>query len=258
MAKLRGYKSVTEMLLKSQEVTEEMYHRQIDVIYNSLAPHMRKFAGLLKKELKLEKVNFYDLKAPIDKTYNPSATYDEAKETVLKSLAVMGEEYIEIMNKAFDERWIDYADNAGKSSGAFCASPYSAHPYILVTFQNNMRDAFTLTHELGHAGHFYLANKNQQYFNTEPSTYTVEGPSTMNEMLLGRYLLQNSDDPQMKKWVILQFMGTYYHNFVTHLLEAAFQRKIYDFAEQGRPLTSQLLCDTKLEVLRGFWGMLLK
>ena len=254
MARLRGYKSVTEMLLKSQEVTEEMYHRQIDVIYNSLAPHMRKFAGLLKKELKLEKVNFYDLKAPIDNTYNPSASYDEAKETVLKSLAVMGEEYLAIMNKAFDERWIDYADNAGKSSGAFCASPYSAHPYILVTFQNNMRDAFTLTHELGHAGHFYLANKNQKYFNTEPSTYTVEAPSTMNEMLLGRYLLKNNPDPQMKKWVILQFMGTYYHNFVTHLLEAAFQRKIYDFAEKGIPLTSQLLCNTKLEILRGFWG----
>lgn len=254
MAKLRGYKSVTQMLLKSQEVTEEMYHRQIDVIYKSLAPHMRRFAGLLKKELKLEKINFYDLKAPIDKTYNPSATYDEAKETVLKSLAVMGEEYLEIMNKAFDERWIDYADNAGKSSGAFCASPYSAHPYILVTFQDNMRDAFTLTHELGHAGHFYLANKNQKYFNTEPSTYTVEAPSTMNEMLLGRYLLKNNSDPQMKKWVILQFMGTYYHNFVTHLLEAAFQRKIYDFAEKGKALTSQLLCDTKLEVLRGFWG----
>jgi len=253
MSRLRGYQSVTQMLLKSQLVTEEMYHRQIDVIYKELAPHMRKFAGLLKKELKLDKVNFYDLKAPIDTSYNPPATYEQARETVLKSLEIMGPDYLAIMKEGFDNRWIDYADNAGKASGAFCASPYAAHPYILVTFQNNMRDAFTLTHELGHAGHFYLANKHQKYFNTEPSTYTVEAPSTMNEMLLGRYLLDNNDDPKMKKWVILQFMGTYYHNFVTHLLEAAYQRKVYDFAEKGQPLTAQLLCDTKLEVLRGFW-----
>lgn len=254
LSKLRGYPSVTDMLLKPQKVTQEMYHRQIDVIYSELAPHMHKFAKLLKDQLGLEKVSFHDLKAPIDTTFNPSATYDEAKEIVLKSLEIMGEDYMNIMKKAFDERWIDYADNVGKSTGAFCASPYAAHPYILVTFQNNMRDAFTLTHELGHAGHFYLANKEQKYFNTRPSTYNVEAPSTMNEMLLGRYLLQNNADPKMKKWVILQFMGTYYHNFVTHLLEAAFQRKVYDYAEKGQPLTAKLLCDTKLEVLRGFWG----
>jgi len=253
-SKLRGYESVTKMLLQDQKVTEEMYHRQIDVIYNELAPHMRKFAKLLKEQLGLDTLHFYDLKAPLDTSFNPPATYDEAKDVVLKSLAVMGEDYVKIIEKAFDERWIDYADNVGKSSGAFCASPYASHPFILVTFQNNMRDAFTLTHELGHAGHFYLANKEQSFFNTRPSRYNIEAPSTMNEMLLGRYLLQNNDDPKMKKWVILQFMGTYYHNFVTHLLEAAYQRKVYAFAEAGQPITADLLTKTKLEVLRGFWG----
>lgn len=254
LSKLRGYDNVTQMLLKPQMVTEEMYHRQIDVIYNELAPHMRKFAGLLKEQLGLETIHFYDLKAPLDTTFNPTATFEEAKDVILKSLAVMGEPYVAIIEKGFSERWIDYADNIGKSTGAFCASPYAAHPYILTTFQNNMRDAFTLTHELGHAGHFYLANKAQRMFNTNPSMYNVEAPSTMNEMLLGRYLLNNNDDPKMKKWVILQFMGTYYHNFVTHLLEAAYQRKVYEHAEKGQPITAKLLCDTTLEVLRGFWG----
>lgn len=254
ISKLRGYSSVTQMLLKPQKVTEEMYHRQIDVIYNELAPHMRKFAGLLKEKHGLDKVHFYDLKAPLDTTFNPTATYEEAKEIILKSLAVMGEEYVGIIERGFSERWIDYADNIGKSTGAFCASPYASHPYILTTFQNNMRDAFTLAHELGHAGHFYLANREQNAFNTTPSMYNIEAPSTMNEMLLGRYLLNNNDDPKMKKWVILQFMGTYYHNFVTHLLEAAYQRKVYAYAEKGQPITAKLLCDTTLEVLRGFWG----
>ncbi len=254
LSRLRGYGSVTEMLLKPQKVTLEMYHRQIDVIYNQLAPHMQKYARLLKEALKLDQVNFWDLKAPIDTSYDPPATIEEAKDTILKSLAVMGPEYVQIMEKAFDQRWIDYSDNVGKSTGAFCASPYAAHPYILMTFNDNMRCAFTLTHELGHAGHFYLANRDQKFFNTRPSTYMVEAPSTMNEMLLGRYLMASTEDPKMKKWVILQFMGTYYHNFVTHLLEAAFQRKVYDFAEKGVPLTAKLFCDTKLEVLQGFWG----
>lgn len=254
LSRLRGYDSVTQMLLKPQKVTEAMYNRQIDVIYKELAPHMRKFATLLKEQLGLETLNFYDLKAPLDTSYNPSATYEEAQDVVMKALAIMGDDYSAIMKEAFDNRWIDYADNIGKATGAFCASPYAAHPYILVSFQENMRDAFTLAHELGHAGHFYLANKEQKFFNTDPSMYNVEAPSTMNEMLLGRYLLDNNDDPKMKKWVILQFMGTYYHNFVTHLLEAAYQRKVYQFAEEGTPLTAQLLCDTKLEVIRGFWG----
>ncbi|MBN2795506.1 MAG: oligoendopeptidase F [Clostridia bacterium] len=254
MARLRGYDSVFDMLLERQKVTKDMYHRQINVIYKELAPHMRKFAELLKKELNLDQLHFYDLKAPIDSTYNPPSTYEETKDVVLKALSIMGDGYVQIMNKAFDERWIDYADNIGKSTGAFCASPYAAHPYILVTFQDNMRDAFTLAHELGHAGHFHIANNKQKFFNTSPSMYNVEAPSTMNEMLLGRYLLNNSNDPKMKKWVILQFMGTYYHNFVTHLLEAAYQRKVYEYAENGTPLTAQLLCETKLEVLRGFWG----
>jgi len=253
-SRLRGYKSATEMLLKPQKVTEEMYNRQIDVIYNELAPHMRKYAKLLKEQLGLETLHFHDLKAPLDTSFNPPATYEEAKNVVLDSLAVMGEEYVEIINKAFDNRWIDYCDNVGKSSGAFCASPYAAHPYILVTFQDNMRDAFTLTHELGHAGHFYLANKEQKYFNTDPSMYNVEAPSTMNEMLLGRHLLTTTDDPKMKKWVILQFMGTYYHNFVTHLLEATYQRRVYEYAEQNVPLTAKLLCETKLDVIKTFWG----
>lgn len=254
LSRLRGYETVTDMLLSSQKVTKEMYNRQIDVIYNELAPHMRKFAGLLKEQLGLDTLHFYDLKAPLDTSFNPSATYEEVKEVILKALAVMGEEYIEIMNKAFDQRWIDYSDNIGKSTGAFCASPYGSHPFILVSFQENMRDAFTLVHELGHAGHFYYANREQKYFNTRPSLYTIEAPSTMNEMLLGRYLLQEDNDPKMKKWVILQFLGTYYHNFVTHLLEAEFQRRIYDYAEKGTPLTAGLLCDTKLKVIRTFWG----
>src|SRR5690625_6156923 len=106
-----------------------------------------------------------------------------------------------------------------------------------------MRGAFTLAHELGHAGHFYLANKYQNLANTRVSTYFVEAPSTMNELLLADHLLEKTDDSRMKRWIISQLLGTYYHNFITHLLEAEFQRSVYDLAEEGTPLTASVLCE---------------
>ncbi|WP_088040891.1 oligoendopeptidase F [Bacillus sp. EAC] len=253
LSKLRKYDSVTHMLLEDHKVSLEMYHNQLNIIFNELAPHMRKLANLKKKQLGLDTLHFYDLKAPLDVDFNPSTTYENAKETILKSLEVMGPEYLSIMEKAFDERWIDYSDNVGKSTGAFCSSPFGVHPYILISWQDTMRNAFVLTHELGHAGHFYYANKYQRVVNTRPSMYFVEAPSTFNEMLLGQHLLK-TDDPQMKRWVILQLLGTYYHNFVTHLLEGEFQRRVYDLAEKGTPLTANTFCEVKGNVLKEFWG----
>ncbi|ODG93500.1 MULTISPECIES: oligoendopeptidase F [Bacillaceae] len=254
LSKLRNYDSVTQMLLEDHKVSLEMYHNQLNIIFKELAPHMRRLANLKKKQLGLETIHFYDLKAPLDPDFNPSTTYEEAKETILKSLEIMGPDYVSIMEKAFDERWIDYSDNVGKSTGAFCSSPYGVHPYILISWQDTMRNAFVLAHELGHAGHFYYANKYQRVVNTRPSMYFVEAPSTFNEMLLGQYLLKQTNDPKMKRWVILQLLGTYYHNFVTHLLEGEFQRRVYDLSEKGTPLTAKTFCEVKGNVLKEFWG----
>lgn len=254
LSRLRKYKSVTHMLLEPQQVSLEMYNNQLDIIFTELAPHMRRLTKLRKKVLGLDKMLFCDLKAPLDPDFNPSTTYEEATKTILEAIKVMGPEYSAIIEKGFKERWVDLADNVGKATGAFCSSPYGAHPYILTTWQDNMRDAFTLAHEFGHAGHFYLANKSQRIMNVEPSTYFVEAPSTMNEMLLGQHLLANTDDKQMRRWVILQLLGTYYHNFVTHLLEGEYQRRVYTLAEAGKALTAQTLTEVTGTVLSEFWG----
>jgi oligoendopeptidase F len=255
LSRLRNYESATHMLLDPQQVTLEMYNNQIDIIYKELAPHMRRFADLKKKVLGLDKMMFCDLKAPLDASFNPKTTYEEATNLILDALKVMGPEYSEIMERGFKERWVDLADNVGKSTGAFCSSPYGAHPYILITWQDNMRGCFTLAHEFGHAGHFFLANKNQRIMNTRPSMYNVEAPSTMNEMLLGQYLLKKyADDKQMRRWVILQLLGTYYHNFVTHLLEAEYQRRVYALAEEGKALTAKTLSEVTGAVLSEFWA----
>jgi oligoendopeptidase F len=254
MARLRNYESVTDMLLAPQQVTREMYQNQLSVIQEELAPHMRRYAKLKKEKLGLDEMRYCDLKAPLDPAFNPKTTYEEAKTVILDALKVMGPEYTEIMEKGLNERWVDLADNVGKATGAFCSSPYGVHPYILITWTDTMRGAFVLAHELGHAGHFYLAGKNQTLLNTRPSTYFVEAPSTINELLLANHLLSQTDDKRMKRWIITQLLGTYYHNFVTHLLEGEYQRRVYELAEAGTPLTASVLTQQKQESLENFWG----
>jgi oligoendopeptidase F len=231
-----------------------MYNQVMDTILEQLAPHMRRFANLKKRELGLDHMYFADLKAPLDPEFSPSTTYSEACQLIQDALGILGSEYGEIVNSAFNERWVDYANNAGKSTGAFCSSAYGEHSYILMTWADNMRGAFTLAHEVGHAGHLMLAARNQRLTNARPSMYFIEAPSTLNELLLAEHLMANSDDNRMKRWVILQLLNTYYHNFVTHLLEGELQRRVYRLAMNDEPITARVLSELKGEILTTFWG----
>ncbi|MCY0868991.1 MAG: oligoendopeptidase F, partial [Firmicutes bacterium] len=254
MARLRRYDSVTQMLLQPQHVTEEMYHNILDIIQAELAPHMRRLAKLKQRTLGLDRMLHCDLKVPLDPDYTPQTTFAQASEVILSALSILGPEYVEIVRSALTERWVDRPENVGKSTGAFCSSPYGVHSYILITWTDTMRGAFVLAHELGHAGHFMLAQRNQRLVNTRPSMYFTESPSTMNEMLLGRHLLSQPTEPRMRRWIIAQLLGTYYHNYVTHLLEGELQRRVYTLAEAGKPITAKVLSEQKGEVLEKFWG----
>lgn len=255
IADLRGYDSVIDYLLFDQEVDRDLYNRQIDIIMKELAPHMRRYAKLLQKEHHLDKMTFADLKISLDPNYEPSITIEESRDYMKKALGVMGEDYLDMIDHAFEDRWIDFANNEGKSTGAFCSSPYGSHSYILISWTQRMNEVFVLAHELGHAGHFRNAHKKQSLFNSESSTYFVESPSTMNEMLMANYLLKNSDDLRFKRWVIATIVArTYYHNFVTHLLEAAYQRKVYELVDAGESVNASILNKIKRSVLEEFWG----
>lgn len=255
MATLRGFDSVIDSLLFPQKVDRELYDRQIDLIMEYLAPHMRKFATLLKEIHGLDELTFADLKLAVDPEFEPYISVEESKKYIEESLGVLGDDYLEILKRAYDERWIDFAQNKGKSTGAFCSSPYGAHPFILISWTEKMREVFVLAHELGHAGHFYLAQQNQNIYDTRPSTYFVEAPSTMNEMLMANYLMKNSDDPRMKRWVLSSMISrTYYHNFVTHLLEAHYQREVYKIIDAGGSVQAAKLNELKRATLEKFWG----
>ncbi|MFE6168034.1 oligoendopeptidase F [Viridibacillus arvi] len=255
LSDLRGYESVTDYLLFDQEVDRTLYNRQIDLITKELAPHMRRYAKLLQKVHGLEKMTFADLKIPLDPEFEPMITVEESKNYIENALKVMGDDYMEMIEKSYSERWIDFAQNEGKSTGAFCSSPYGFHPYILISWTSRMNEVFVLAHELGHAGHFVNAHKKQSLFNSRPSTYFIEAPSTMNEMLMANYLLTTAEDTRFKRWVTASIISrTYYHNFVTHLLEAAYQRKVYDKVDAGESVNANVLNQLKREVLEDFWG----
>ncbi len=255
LSTLRGHKSVFDYLLFDQKVDQELYNRQIDVIMEYLAPHMRRYAKLIQKVYNLDKVTFADLKVPIDPEFDPKVTVEEAKQYSIDGLKVMGEDYLEIVNEALNNRWIDFAQNKGKSTGGFCASPYGVHPYILLSWTGQMGDLFTLVHELGHSGHFQIAQQHNNLFSIEPSLYFIEAPSTINEMILTNHLIEKEDEPSFKRWVLSSMVSnTYYHNFVTHLLEAAYQREVYKIIDAGGSVQADQLSKIKKDVLEKFWG----
>jgi len=255
MANMRGYKDVFEYLLDGQNVTADMYNRQIDIIFERLAPHMRRYAKLIQKIYGLDKMTFADLKLPIDPTYKEEITLETAKKDILGAISMMGDEYCAFVKETLENRRVDYVQNKGKASGAFCSSPYHKGAFILMSWAGVMADVYTLAHELGHAGHFNLAGKHCNALDADAvSTYFVESPSTMHELLLSNYLIKNAKDDRTKRMALsLLVSNTYYHNFVTHLLEGHFQRKLYRLIQAGESVASRL-SELKLETLRDFWG----
>ncbi|HFV7258857.1 TPA: oligoendopeptidase F [Staphylococcus aureus] len=254
-ADLRGFESVIDYLLHSQEVTRDMFDRQIDMIMRDLAPVMQKYAKLLQRIHELDNMRFEDLKISVDPDYEPEISIEDSKNYIFGALSVLGDDYTNMLREAYDQRWIDFAQNKGKDTGAFCASPYFTHSYVFISWTGKMAEAFVLAHELGHAGHFTSAQKHQPYLESEASMYFVEAPSTMNEMLMANYLFNTSDNPRFKRWVIGSILSrTYYHNMVTHLLEAAYQREVYHKVDQGESLNAPTLNEIMLNVYKQFFG----
>ena len=255
IGKLKGFDSTIDYLLFDQEVTRDMYDRQIDLIMKHLAKPMQKFAKHLQHIHKLDKMTTNDLHLVVDPDFEPNISIDEAKVQLLDGLSILGEDYLEMVEKAFDDRWIDFPQNHGKSTGAFCSSPYGVHPYVLISWTQKMREVFVLAHELGHAGHFYYAGKHQSILNTRPSLYFIEAPSTMNELIMANHLKKTATDPRLKRWILSTIISrTYYHNFVTHLLEAAYQREVYETIDRGEPISAPVLNQIFENTLKTFWG----
>ena len=255
LADMKGYDSVFDYLLAEQEVDRSMFDRQIDLIMSEFAPVAQKYLKHVAKVNGLEKMTFADWKLDLDSELNPEVSIDDAYELVMKSVEPLGQEYCQEVARYKEERWVDFAANAGKDSGGYAADPYRVHPYVLMSWTGRMSDVYTLIHEIGHSGQFIFSDNHQSYFNAHMSTYYVEAPSTFNELLLSDYLERQFDNPRQKRFALAhRLTDTYFHNFITHLLEAAFQRKVYTLIEEGGTFGASKLNAIMKEVLTEFWG----
>ncbi|HHD3414480.1 oligoendopeptidase F [Streptococcus pyogenes] len=255
LADMKGYASVFDYLLAEQEVDRSLFDRQIDLIMTEFGPVAQKFLKHVAQVNGLEKMTFADWKLDIDNDLNPEVSIDGAYHLVMKSLAPLGQEYTKEIERYQTERWVDFAANANKDSGGYAADPYKVHPYVLMSWTGRMSDVYTLIHEIGHSGQFIFSDNHQSYFNTHMSTYYVEAPSTFNELMLSDYLEHQFDDPRQKRFALAhRLTDTYFHNFITHLLEAAFQRKVYTLIEEGGTFGADQLNAMMKEVLTDFWG----
>ncbi|HGN7666906.1 TPA: oligoendopeptidase F [Streptococcus pyogenes] len=255
LADMKGYASVFDYLLAEQEVDRSLFDRQIDLIMTEFGPVAQKFLKHVAQVNGLEKMTFADWKLDIDNDLNPEVSIDGAYDLVMKSLAPLGQEYTKEIERYQTERWVDFAANANKDSGGYAADPYKVHPYVLMSWTGRMSDVYTLIHEIGHSGQFIFSDNHQSYFNTHMSTYYVEAPSTFSELMLSDYLEHQFDDPRQKRFALAhRLTDTYFHNFITHLLEAAFQRKVYTLIEEGGTFGADQLNAMMKEVLTDFWG----
>ncbi|MDY3025059.1 MAG: oligoendopeptidase F [Streptococcus hyovaginalis] len=255
IADMRGYDSVYDYLLAEQEVDRSMFDRQVDLIMAEFGPVAQKYLKHIAEVNGLDKMTFADWKLDIDTELNPDVSIDDAYELVMKSVTPLGPEYIKEVERYQTERWVDFAANANKDSGGYAADPYKVHPYVLMSWTGRMSDVYTLIHEIGHSGQFIFSDNNQSYYNTHMSTYYVEAPSTFNELLLSDYLDNQFDTARQKRFALAhRLTDTYFHNFITHLLEAAFQRKVYDLIEAGGTFGAETLNTFMKEVLTDFWG----
>ncbi|MBD3948617.1 oligoendopeptidase F [Tuanshanicoccus lijuaniae] len=255
LASLRGFDSVIDYLLMNQKVSREAYNRQIDVIMAEFAPVMRRYAKLLKEEQQLDSIGLCDIKMPFTTIEPEKISISASRELMENIFGIFGEEYLSVVQRSFDERWIDFPMNQTKSTGGFCLSVYDGPSYTLLNWTGLLSEVLVLAHELGHAGHFNLSNKRQLSITPEASLYFIEAPSTANEVIACQYLLNQPIDDAQKRVLISEFISrTYFHNMVTHLLEADFQRKVYQAVDNGELLNATVLNQFFHETLSQFWG----
>ena len=255
LATLRGFDSVIDYLLFDQKVDRELYDRQIDVIMEHFAPVMRRYATLLKKRLGLEEIYFSDLRANLFSNERENISLDEAAQYIEKAVAPMGQDYSHLVMRYQKERWVDFAMNQGKVTGGYCGSSSQGHPYVLLSWNGTMSELYTLAHELGHGANFVLGAKNNCSHHALMPMYLIEAPSTFHELLLSHARLQEAQNENEKDQVYADMLAkTYYHNFVTHLLEAHYQREVYRLVDEGQQLGADDFDRLMMQTLKAFWG----
>ena len=245
--RVRHYGSACERALFASNVPLQVYDSLVEAVHGAL-PAMERYLALRKCVLGLDELNMYDLYCPMVEDIDLKLDYEQAKALVLAAVEPMGEEYCGLIRRAFDERWIDVYENKGKTTGAFSCGVYGVHPYVLLNFSGTLEDAFTLAHELGHSMHSYFSDHAQDYPNHDYRILVAEVASTVNEVLLTKYLLRNELDPKRRAYILNHFLEGFRTTVFRQTLFAEFERRTHDLYQSGEPLTAETLCKVYREL----------
>lgn len=253
LAKLKHYRSSLEASLFSDNVSPKVYNNLIDTINENLNV-IYKYFDLKKKFLKLDEFHLYDQYVDLVKENTKEYPFEEGKKIVLKALSVLGEDYVNNLNKAFDERWIDVYNNVGKRSGAYSSGFYDTKPYVLLNYENTLNDVSTLAHELGHSMHTYYSCLNNPYQYSKYTIFVAEVASTVNELLLNLYLLNNTSDKEEKKYILSNLMDLFKATLYRQTMFAEYERDMHLKNEKGEVLTNELLCNEYYKLNLKYFG----
>ena len=202
----------------------------------------------------MDELHIYDIYTPMIKVDKQDYSFEEAKNLVLDTISIFGEEYKENALKAFNEKWIDVYNNKGKRSGAYSSGFYDTAPYMLLNFENRINDVFTLAHELGHSMHTYFSCKNNSYNNSGYKIFVAEVASTVNELLLAKNLLKKSNSKEEKLNILNRLLELFKSTINRQTMFAEFEKKIYELRESGNVLTSETICKEYYELNKLYFG----
>lgn len=253
IAKIRNFKSARSLSLYHNDIKNDIYDKLIKGVHKNL-DKFYPYYELKQKILNIKEFHLYDTYASITKEFNKKYSYDEAKQLVLKSTEVLGQDYVNTLKRAFDENWIDAGINESKRSGAYCTCVYATNPYVVLSYENKLNDVSTLTHELGHAMHYYYAMTNNSYVDYDYSIFVAEVASQVNEILLTNYIYNNSKDIEEKKYLLDQMLQRFKSTVIRQTMFAEFEDKIHTLENNGIVLTNKELTSNYYDLNKKYFG----
>lgn len=252
-AKVRHYASAKDAALSENHIPDKVYDVLIDEVHRNL-PLLHRYIKLRGEVLNLDKVHMYDLYTPIVKESNLSFTYPEAQAKALEALQVYGDDYLQHVQEAFDNRWIDVVENKGKRTGAYSSGGYDTDPYILLNWQDGLEDLYTLVHEMGHSMHSYYTTHTQPYVYGDYPIFVAEIASTTNENLLTDYLLKTEKDPQVRAFVLNHYLDGFKGTIFRQTQFAEFEQWIHEQDASGKSLTADSISKFYGDLNKQYYG----
>ncbi|MGL4696070.1 oligoendopeptidase F [Enterococcus larvae] len=252
-AKVRNYSSARAAALDGNHIPESVYETLVDVVNQNL-PFLHRYVSLRKRLLKLDELHMYDMYTPILGDASIKFSYEDAKKKATTALEPLGEEYLEVVNEAFSNRWIDVVENQGKRSGAYSSGAYDTFPYILMNWHDSLDQLYTLVHEMGHSVHSYFTRGNQPYVYGDYSIFLAEIASTTNENILTEYLLETETDPHVRAYVLNHYLDGFKGTIFRQTQFAEFEQFIHIKDAEGIPLTSDYLNENYAKLNVKYYG----